>query len=166
MAGTTAVMRGATLAGAVVGAPWQTIVAGDASSLGEYAKRWAPSLVTALPRPNLRVPARTLLFTVTLEIVIALLSGQPPAFNALGWRALMGFGTAFWGMIAGRGKGFSRKMTVVMSAVTVVVQIVALVRGVAGIVDGAAFLPMLPSLVVQIASLVATAKSFLMGRRT
>lgn len=162
----THIQRGATIAAAVAGTPWQTIVAGDASALGDYARRWAPMLVGALGRPNLRVPARALLLTVTLDVVVAIMSGQPAALKALGWRLFFGLGTAFWGLVAGRKRGFASKLTQLLSLVTSGFQVVSVVRGLIALFAGpVALLPMLSSLLVQVASLVALVKTFLFARR-
>ena len=151
--------RGMAIGGLVVGTPWTAIVGGHAD-VGQLARRWAPSLLSALPRPSLRVPALSLLFSVTLDAGAAMISGQPAAMQMAGLRALTGVLTAVMGLLVGRRGGLLRYGTTAMSCVTSVIMLVSLGRVVlAAPADPAGWLPLIPTMICQVASVVCLVKT-------
>jgi hypothetical protein len=143
--------------------PWSAVVGGQAD-VGQLAKRWVPTLVAALPRPSLRVPALSLLFSVSLDLFAAFISGQPAALQMAGIRALLGIATALLGLLAGRRGGFLRYATTAMSAVTSLVMLTSLGRVLlAAPSNPAGWLPLIPTIVCQIASMVALVKTIMLA---
>jgi hypothetical protein len=142
--------------------PWTTVVGGQAN-VGELAKRWAPSLIGLLPRPSLRIPALSLLFSVMLDLFAAFISGQPAAMQMAGIRAALGILTAVLGLIVGRRGGFLRHVTTGLSAITSLVMLVSLGRLLfAAPSNPAGWLPLIPTLVCQLASMVAVVKTIIL----
>ena len=155
--------RGAMVGGLVLSTPWTTLVAGH-GDLGDLAKRWAPTLVGILPRPSLRIPALSLLLSVSLDLFAAFISGQPAAMQMAGLRAGLGVVTALFGLIVGRRGGFLRYITTGLSAITSLVMLVSVGRLLFSAPGNpAGWLPLLPTLVCQIASMVAVVKTILLA---
>jgi hypothetical protein len=161
--GMTMASRGAMVGGLVLSTPWTTMAGGQAD-IGELAKRLAPSLVGMLPRPSLRIPALSLLFSVTLDLFAAFVSGQPAAMQMAGVRAGLGVLTALLGLMVGSRAGFMRHVTTGLSAITSAVMLVSVGRLlIAAPGNPSGWLPLLPTLVCQIASMVAVVKTIILA---
>lgn|GEM_PF-6594874 len=142
----------AALAGAL---PWTTIRGQQPLDAREMAEAAAPALLAALPRPNLRWPAVSILVTLASDVAIVLLRGGPIAWPMLALRLVTGLATSLLGLAAGAGGGLVRKLTGIASVAFGVAQLVSLLAGAwALIATPAQLLPLLLSLVAIISGLV------------
>ncbi len=135
--------------------PWTTVRGSQPIDAREIAARALPSLTAALPRPNLRWPALSVLVTVAVDVFVAWLRGGPIAWPLLGVRVATGLATSGLGLVTGSGSGLSRKLTAVASVAFGVAQLVSIFLGAAALLrTPAQLLSLLPALVTALSGLV------------
>lgn len=142
-------------ASAAASLPWTTVRGSSPIDTRELLSRALPALAATLPRPNLRIPALSILVTLGMDLGISLLRGGPIAWPLLATRLVTGLATSALGLVAGGKAGMARKLTGIASVVFGVVQLVSLVSGALAVArTPVQLLPLLPSLVAVISGLV------------
>ena len=126
----------------------------------------APSLLTKVPRPNLRRPALMMGFTALMQIGIAALSGGAVNVPVLVLGILPGIATAILGFVTGSDAGAKRKATAGMAVVTAVMQLVTVFAGLGAAGGSSTFLSVLPSVVAALSGLVLASTTALAAFRT
>lgn len=153
--GAAVAVVGALAAG---GVPWTTVRGSQAIDAREITARALPALASALPRPNLRVPALSILVTIMADIAVALLRGGPIAWPLLAARVVTGLLTAALGLAAGPAGGTVRALTALASVAFGAAQLVSLALGAIGAAgtspSAAQLLPLVPALVTALSGLV------------
>jgi len=142
-------------ASAAASLPWTTVRGSTPLDTRELLSRALPALAATLPRPNLRIPALSILVTLAMDVGIALLRGGPIAWPLLATRLVTGLATSAFGLVAGGKSGTARKLAGVASVIFGVVQLVSLASGALAVArTPMQLLPLLPSLVTVISGLV------------
>lgn len=142
-------------ASAAASLPWTTVRGSAPIDTRELLSRALPALATTLPRPNLRIPALSILVTLAMDVGIALLRGGPIGWPLLATRLVTGLATSAFGLVAGGKAGMARKLTGIASVVFGVVQLVSLASGALAVArTPIQLLPLLPSLVAVVSGLV------------
>lgn len=157
VAGTAATVagRGQAAFAMATALPWTTVKGSQPIDTKALIAAAAPSLVAALPRPNLRWPALSILVTLAMDVGIALLRGGLIAWPLLGMRLLTGIATSLLGIVSGSGGGTVRKLTGIASVVFGVVQLVSLLAGALAVArTPVQLLPLLPGLIAVTSGLV------------
>jgi hypothetical protein len=156
IAGTAASVAGRgqaafALAGAM---PWTTIRGREPLSAEQILRQAAPALASAIPRPNLRWPALSILVTLAMDVGITMLRGGPIAWPLLAMRLVTGLATSALGLVAGGKAGAARKLTGFASVAFGVVQLVSLASGALAVArTPIQLLPLLPALVAVVSGL-------------
>lgn len=148
-----------SMMGGAAALPWQTITTGETPDVRGLIAAGAP-IAQSVVRATLRTPAVALLVTTVLDVIVALVSGQPAALRMVGVRAVLGIATSAIGMIAGDKAGPLRRIAGVASIVTGLVQTGSVIWTAVGApLTLASMLGLLPTIISQLSSLVMLAKT-------
>jgi len=138
--------------------PWRTVATGGQADVAGIVAAGAPIARQALTA-SLRVPAIALLVTTALDLAVALISGEPAALKMAVVRAALGAGTGALGIIAGGKAGKLRQATGILSALTGLVMTGSMLYTAgSGLTTPGTLVPLIPSVIAQVSSLVVTVK--------